>query len=58
MKSLLHENRNGMEMRPSTKELLIFLFKWFDEVHDGIYQKTNIYEYQPLYKKKYDLSNS
>ena len=45
-------------MRPSTKELLIFLFKQFDEVHNGIYKKTNIYEFQPLFKKKYDLGNS
>ena len=45
MKSLLHKNRKGKEMRPSAKELLSFLFKWFNEVNDGIYKKTNIYEY-------------
>ena len=53
MKSILHKDRKGKEMRPSAKELIEFLFKWFDQVNDGIYQNTNIYEYQPLYSKRY-----
>ena len=52
MKTLLHKNRKGKEIRPSTKEILCFLSICFNEVNQGIYQKTNIYEYKPLYQKR------